>query len=135
MMVVAIIGIVAVVISQMLTNNRRESMVLENQIDRLALNRYLMAAASCALTKSAAPDPCQEGTYVDVMPSKGSTVLVKKFQSNNPDLTTKIGKWLVRAKCGPGKTLVFEAKLATSSESGNTFKNISPDVPFGCVMP
>jgi type II secretory pathway pseudopilin PulG len=135
MMVVGIMGIIAVTVSQMMINNKKESVVLENQIDKLALNRYLMAAASCSLTKDAAPSPCNDGTYVDVKPSKGTSTLVAKYLPNDPSKATKIGKWTVRAKCGPGKTLIFEARLAATSETTNPFKNISPDVPFGCVMP
>ena len=110
-------------------------MILETQIDRMALNRYLITAVNCAATKDAAPNPCADGTYVDVMPTKGVSILVKKFLPENPNAATKIGKWTVRAKCGPSNTLVFEAKLTTSGLGSNTFKDISPDVPFGCVMP
>jgi hypothetical protein len=69
------------------------------------------------------------------MPLKGSTPIVSTFVSTSPTTATKIGKWTVRAKCGPSKTLIFEAKLTNSNDSNNVFKNISPDVPFGCVMP
>lgn len=127
-----IMGILFMAISRMIANNSKDTALVENQIDRLALNRYMMMAADCASTKVSAPSPCSDGTYVAVMTANGAKTLVKKFQSSTPSDVTTIGKWMVRAKCGPSRTLVFEAKLANSS---NDFKNLSPNVPFGCVMP
>ena len=131
---VAILGIIAAAVSRQSATLDQYASNMDEKIERLSLNRQLIESVDCNLTAAGAPTPCPEGTYVDVKSlAMPHPVIINKYSDADPSNATTIGKFAVRAKCGPAQTLVFEAKRLNAKSI--SYAPLFPDVPFGCVMP
>ena len=131
---VGLLGIMASMMAQRMSLATKSQVDLERKLDFQALNRFVLESAHCALTVAAAPNPCPEGTYVDVKTSaQNGKVIIQKFNPSHPGSLTVFGEYSVRAKCGPNRALIIEARR--TRDSNPAYRDIFPDVPFGCVMP
>lgn len=144
---VAVFGILAMVISQMLANGNAAQNELQAKTDAAALRRYVLSATDCAATIAAMGGPCSVGDAVAVK-SANKTIV----QHASGGTYTKIGDYSVRARCaacttcsGGKKLLVEFAKLSTAAASGfsksqlsgkdRAWTDVNKGIPIGCVLP
>ena len=122
---VAVMGILASVLTQLMTNMMRTSQHLEIKGDRQALKQLILESLSCSETfKPTAEEVCRQpritlkgkhpdGTPFDIISSAGS----------------KYGRWTYRAECNSSKQVVVRATLAKSLSaiSSNNRDDFLPD--------
>lgn len=133
-MSLVILGIITIGINQLFISQKKSQLAVEKKVNRLALHRYILTVIDCPSTIAAAPSPCPADTYVAVKSNAaGNPTIINLFSPSNPASASKIGDLSVRAKCAGGHRLVVEAKPTVSQN--DPWLDITPQIPFGCVMP
>jgi hypothetical protein len=141
---VAILGIVAMVLSEVFKTQFRANKELDLKVARMAVLRHL----NYKLHEYCPPQPahlawvptgsCTVEQYVALPTSNPAAPVIKMYDPANPAASQPLGELLLRAKCkqvdaSSPKTLVVEAIEARGLAAGKWF-DISPKIPLACQI-
>jgi hypothetical protein len=145
---VAILGILAMTLSEVFKTQFRANKELDLKVARMAVLRHL----SYKLHEYCPPPPaplgwvptgsCTAEQYVEIPTSNPAAPVIKMYDPANPSASQPLGELLLRAKCrqvdaASPKELVVEAIEARGLAAGNPqakWFDISPKIPLACQI-
>jgi type II secretory pathway pseudopilin PulG len=143
---VAILGVVAMGLSEVFKTQFRANKELDLKVARMAVLRHLNYKLHeyCPPPPSSlgwVPASCTPEVYLEI-PSSGPAPLIKSYNPTSPSTAQPLGELLLRAKCmqvgaSSPKILVVEAIEAKGLATGNPHTkwfNISPKIPLACQI-
>jgi prepilin-type N-terminal cleavage/methylation domain-containing protein len=126
-----IFGILVLVVSTVYVQEAVVKRKLDDQMNEIEVIRRILYGIDCDATKVS---NCALSPYIALRSVTSSNpVLVRAFDSAAVANTTKIGNYLVRAKCGPDHKIRVEIQDSRSPSS--PWESITDKVPLGCYMP
>jgi prepilin-type N-terminal cleavage/methylation domain-containing protein len=126
-----ILGILILVVSTVYVQEASVKRKLDDQMNEIEVIRRILYGIDCDATKVT---NCALSPYIALRSVTSSNpVLVRAFDSAAVANTTKIGNYLVRAKCGPDHKIRVEIQDSRSPSS--PWESITDKVPLGCYMP
>lgn len=126
-----IFGILVVVVSSVYVQESAVRRKLDDQMNEIEIVRRVLSALDCEATKVT---NCASSPYIALRSVTSSNpVIVKAFDPINAAGATRMGDFLVRAKCGPDHKISIE--IHDSRTPTAPWKNLTEKVPIGCYMP
>ncbi|MEI6833466.1 MAG: prepilin-type N-terminal cleavage/methylation domain-containing protein [bacterium] len=126
-----IFGILVLVVGTVYVQEAVVKRKLDDQMNEIEVIRRILYGIDCDATKVS---NCALSPYIALRSVTSSNpVLVRAFDSAAVANTTKIGNYLVRAKCGPDHKIRVEIQDSRSPSS--SWESITDKVPLGCYMP
>jgi prepilin-type N-terminal cleavage/methylation domain-containing protein len=126
-----IFGILVFVVSTVYVQEAVVKRKLDDQMNEIEVIRRILYGIDCDATKVS---NCALSPYIALRSVTSSNpVLVRAFDSAAVANTTKIGNYLVRAKCGPDHKIRVE--IHDSRSPSSPWESITDKVPLGCYMP
>jgi len=114
-----------------ISNEAQTQAKIDDQVNRVKLFREILFAIDCDATSV---NNCSTSPYIRLNTAvPGQPPIVRLFDPANPNASTKIGDYFVRAKCTPNHKINIE--IQNSKKSNAAWTDITDKIPIGCYMP